>query len=106
MTVRGSWKLTNQVKLIEIKTKIVTEIIPKYSKHMGDFDKDELNYILNLINQSLFDIENPEKVKSIFIEVDGLWRLNNIKRPFKLKFKDEIKIILNSLKEMSDVWLK
>ena len=38
--------------LMLVKTKIVSEILGKYGKNFDEMDREEINYILNLINHA------------------------------------------------------
>jgi hypothetical protein len=86
-------------KLIFIKSEIISKITSKYDKHFSEVDKEELNYILNLVNYVLFDKYNLEKAEMLFIEAEGLHELNRLPLEIKTQFEKDFKIIVETIRD-------
>lgn len=93
MSVRGS--------LIKIKSRLVCEIYPKYCNHFDTLDKEEFNYIMNLVNEALFEIEDETRIEFIYIEAQGFLRMNRLTdKKVRITFKKDF---LSVVKDMEDI---
>lgn len=86
--------------LTEIKSKIVSKVIPVFAKYLDEGQLEDINYIVSLIDYCLLDVMNIEKINLLYIELDGLYQYNLLKEPEKTALKIKIKNIMRELKSL------
>lgn len=86
--------------LAEIKSKVVSRVIPVFDKYLDAGQMEDINYIVSLIDYCLLDVMNTEKINLLYIELDGLYQYNLLKEPEKTALRIKIKNIMRELKSL------
>lgn len=90
--------------LIEFKQYFTVHVFDKFNSHLNEFDREEVNYIFNLIDDCLFNPYDIERIRLLHTELNGLFRFNYMHKPMKYMFMESIlhgiKILQNLLRDI------
>lgn len=90
--------LNHRDSLLNIKTKLVSDIIPRYENLFNKYEKEEIYYILCVLNQCIFDPCNLEKIECLFIEISSFYEMNEIKQPHRRAVRIRLNNILRQIR--------
>jgi hypothetical protein len=83
--------------LIEFRGYFVTNVFDKFISHLNEFDREEVNYIFNLLDDCLFNPEDLGRIRLLYTELNGLYRFNYVNKPIKYMFIEKIEESMNLL---------
>lgn len=90
--------------LINIKSKLISEVISIFEIYFDESHIQDTNYIISLVDYCLLDLMNTEKLNLLYIELgglhielDGLYGYDSLNESVKINLRTKLKNMMEEL---------